>query len=145
MLVAYVADKNAGGAVVVVSTSSHCSRCSACIALSLRLSSLYSCFCCSFSVSKLIMHCYSTPIRQRSIVMSVSVSLCVCVSLCLSVRDHVLETTRPIFTNFFVHVTYGRGSVLLWRRSDKVRISGFIDDVIFAHKLRLLEVAARLR
>ena len=77
--------------------------------------------------------------------MSVSVSLCVCVSLCLSVRDHVPETTRPIFTNFFVHVTYGRGSVLLWRRSDKVRISGFIDDVIFAHKLRLLEVAARLR
>jgi len=69
----------------------------------------------------------------------------VSLSLCLSVRDHVLETTRPISTKFFVHVTYGRGSVLLWRRSDKVRISGFIDDVIFAHKLRLLEVAARLR
>jgi len=35
--------------------------------------------------------------------------------------------------------------VLLWRRSDTLRISGFADDVIFAHKLRLLDVAARLR
>ena len=44
-------------------------------------------------------------------------------------------------------VTYGRGSVLLRRRSDMLRISGFKDDVIFAHtgKLRLLDVAARLR
>jgi len=44
-----------------------------------------------------------------------------------------------------VHVTSGRGSVLLWRRSDMLRISGFVNDVIFAHKLRLLDVAARLR
>jgi len=35
----------------------------------------------------------------------------------------------------FMRVTYGRGSVLLWRRSDTLRISGFADDVIFAHKL----------
>jgi len=41
--------------------------------------------------------------------------LCVCVR---RVRDHIFGTTRPIFTNFFVHVTHGRGSVLLWRRSD---------------------------
>ena len=98
MLVAYVADKNAGGAVVVVSTSSHCSRCSACIALSLRLSSLYSCFCCSFSVSKaLLLDAYTAAeyCDER-----VCKSVCVCLSLCLSVRDHVLETTRPIFTNF---------------------------------------------
>jgi len=40
-----------------------------------------------------------------------SVSLCVCV--CLSVRDHIIETTRPIFTKFFQHVTCGRGSVPL--------------------------------
>ena len=45
----------------------------------------------------------------------------------------------------FLHVIYGRGSVLLWRRSDTLRISGFMDDVISAHKLRLLDVAARLR
>ena len=30
----------------------------------------------------------------------------------------------------FVHVTYGRGSVLLWRRSDMLRISGFMDDIM---------------
>jgi len=35
----------------------------------------------------------------------------------------------------FMHVTCGRGSVLLWRRNDMLRISGFVDDVIFAHKL----------
>jgi len=33
-------------------------------------------------------------IGQRSIVMTVSVSVC------LSVRDHIFGTTRPIFTNF---------------------------------------------
>jgi len=66
--------------------------------------------------------------------MSVSVS----VYVCLSFQDHVFGTTRPIFTRFIVHVTYGRGSVLLWWRSDMLRISGFMDDVIFAHKLRLL-------
>jgi len=43
---------------------------------------------------------------------------------------------------FFVHVTYGRGSVLLWRRSDMLSTSGFMDDVIFAHKPRSLDVAA---
>ena len=64
------------------------------------------------------------PIVKRSIVMSVSV----CLSVCLSVRDHIFGTTRPIFTNFFVRVTYGRGSVLLWRRSDMLRTLGFTDD-----------------
>ena len=73
------------------------------------------------------------------------VRACVCVCVCLSARDHILGTTRPIFTNVFVHVTDGRGSVLLWRRSDKLCISGFMDDVISARKLRLLDVAARLR
>ena len=72
--------------------------------------------------------------------MCVSVSACVC----LSVRDHVFGTTRPIFTKFSVLVTYGCGSVFLWQRNDMLRISGFMDDVIFALKLRLLDVAARL-
>ena len=80
-------------------------------------------------------------IGQRSIVMSVSVCVCVC----LSVRDHVFGTIRPIFTKFVVHVIYGRGSVLLWRRSDMLCTSGFIDDVVFAHRPRLLDVAAQLK
>jgi len=35
-------------------------------------------------------------IVERSTVMSVSV----CLSVCLSVRDHIFGTTRPIFTKF---------------------------------------------
>ena len=74
--------------------------------------------------------------------------VCVCVRARLSVCDHIFGTTRPIFTEFFfTHVTYGRGSVLLWRRSGVLcrPISGFMDDVIFVHKQRLLDVAAQLK
>jgi len=46
--------------------------------------------------------------------MSVSVCLSVCMCVCLSVHDHIFGTTRPIFTKFFVHVTYGLRSVHLW-------------------------------
>jgi len=79
---------------------------------------------------------FRPPIGEWSIVMRVSV--------CLSVCDHIFGTTRPIFNKSFVYVSYGRGSVLLWRRSDVLRISGFVDDVVFAYKLRLLDIAARL-
>jgi len=80
-------------------------------------------------------------IRDQSIVMIVSV----CLSVCSSVRDHIFGTACLIFTTFLMHVTYGRGSVLLWRRSDTLCTSGFMDDVIFAHKPRLLDVAAQLK
>ena len=70
--------------------------------------------------------------------MSVSVCLSLCLSVCVFVRDHIFGTTRTIFTSFFVHVIYGRGSVFLFT-------SGFVDDVVFARKLRLLDVAARLK
>ena len=60
-----------------------------------------------------------------------SVSVCVCMSVC----DLIFGTTRPSFTSFFMRVTYGRGSVLLWRRSDTLRVSGFMDDVTFTLKL----------
>ena len=56
------------------------------------------------------------------------------VSVCLSVRDHISVTTTSSgsSTNFFMHITYSRGSVLPWRRSDKLRISGFYlrDDML---------------
>ena len=68
-----------------------------------------------------IMQCPS-PIVERSIVMSVSVCPCVCV--CVSVRGHIFGTTRTIFTKFVVPVNCGRGSVLLWRRSDTLCTSG---------------------
>jgi len=56
----------------------------------------------------------------------------VCLSVCvyLSVRDHIFGTIRPIVTNIFVHVTYGRVSVLLWWRNDTLCTSGFMEDVI---------------
>jgi len=71
--------------------------------------------------------------------MSVCVCLCVCVCLSaiISPQLHVRSSLH-----FFVH---GRGSVLLWRRSDTLCTSGFMDDVIFAHKPRLLDVAAQLK
>ena len=48
------------------------------------------------------------------------------------------------FHPIFVRVTFGRSSVLLRRRSDTLCTSGFIDDVMFAHKPRLLDFAAQL-
>jgi len=63
-----------------------------------------------------------------------SVSVCLCVSVCLYIHDHIFGTTRPIFTKVFLHLTYCRGSVLLWRHSDTLCTSVFTDDVIFAHK-----------
>jgi len=56
--------------------------------------------------------------------MSVSVCMCVCMCVCLSIRDHIFGTTRPSFNKFFVHVTGGRGSVLLSRRSDMLCTAG---------------------
>jgi len=44
-----------------------------------------------------------------------------------------------------MRLTYGRGSVLLWRRSDMLCTSGFMDDFIFAHEPRLLAIAAQLK
>jgi len=60
-----------------------------------------------------------------------SVSLCVsvcCLSAVISLELHVRSS--PIF----VHVTYGRGPVILCRHSDMLCISGFMNDVMFAHK-----------
>ena len=71
-------------------------------------------------------------------------SVSVYVSVCLSVRDRIFGTTRSVFTNFCV-VAYRYGSVLLWQRSDMLCTSGFMDDVTFYHKPRLLDVAAQLK
>jgi len=74
------------------------------------------------------------------------VCVCVCVRVCLSaiIYSELHVRSSP---SFFTHVTYGRGSVLLWRRSGVLcrPISGFMDDVIFVHKQRLLDVAAQLK
>jgi len=66
--------------------------------------------------------------------------VCVCVCVCAIISSELYTSD--------LHQISVHGSVLLWRRSDTLRTSGFIffiDDVIFAHALRLLDVAARLR
>jgi len=70
--------------------------------------------------------------------MSVSVRAFVCP------RSYLRNYTSDLH-QYFVRVTYDRGSVLFWRRSHTLRTSGFTDDIIFAHKLRLLDVAAQLK
>jgi len=73
------------------------------------------------------------PGGEWSIAISLSVCLSVCVSVCvcLSVRDHISGTTGWIFAIFCVQISYGRDSVVLWRRCDTLCTSGFMDDVMF--------------
>ena len=74
------------------------------------------------------------------------VRACVCVCVCVFVcpRSYLRNYTCNLH-RIFVSVTYGRGSSLFWQRSDTLCTSGFMDDVIFAHKPRLLDVAAQLK
>ena len=62
----------------------------------------------------------------RSIVIAVSVCLSAIISPELHVRSSVLH-------QFFVRVSYGRGSVLLLQRCDMSCTSGFMDDVMSVH------------
>ena len=55
----------------------------------------------------------------------------VCQSVCLYVRKHISGIAGPIFTNVFVQIPCGRGSVRLWQHCDMLCTSGFIDDVTF--------------
>ena len=68
--------------------------------------------------------------------------MCVCDFICP--RSYLRNYTSDLH-HFYVHVTYGHDLVLLWLHSDMLRITGFMDCIIFAHKLRLLDIAARLR
>ena len=60
-----------------------------------------------------------------------SVCLCVCLCVCLSVHEHISLAAGPIFTNFFVQISCGRGSVLLWWRSNTLCTYGLMDDITF--------------
>ena len=63
----------------------------------------------------------------------------VCVFVCLSVcpRAYLSGTARPDFAKFSVIVACCRGSVVIWRRSDMLCTSGFVDDVILSIQLVL--------
>jgi len=85
------------------------------------------------------------PIGERSIVMSVSVCVCVCLSVCS--RSYLRNYTSDLHDFYACYFYYSRDSVLFWRCSDMLRrpTFGFMGDVIFAHKPRLLDVASQLR
>ena len=89
---------------------------------------------CEFQLSLYCPTCYYSATGRGAEYCDECVCLSVCVCVCLSIRDHIFGSARPIFTKYFVHATYGRDSVLLWRHIDALCTSGFMDDVIFAHK-----------
>jgi len=60
--------------------------------------------------------------------------VCLCVSVFVCLRSY-LQNYMSNLHQIFENVTYGCGSVILWRRSDMLCTSGFVDDVIFAHNL----------
>ena len=63
--------------------------------------------------------------RIAGLIFSPLPALSVNTSLCLSLsRSRISETTCLNFTKRSVHVTRGRGSVLLWRRCDMLCTSG---------------------
>ena len=69
--------------------------------------------------------------------------VCVCVCLSVCSRSYLRNYTSDLHD--FYACYYGRDSVVFWRCSDMLRTFGFMGDVIFAHKPRLLDVAAQLR
>ena len=63
-----------------------------------------------------------------------SVPVCVCVFVCP--RSYLRNYTSDLH-QIFVHITYGGVDMLC--------TSGFMDDLIFAHKPRLLDLAAQMK
>jgi len=90
--------------------------------------------------------CHSAPDRGAKYCDErVCVHVCVCVCLSAIISSEVSLRGGRSSPIFFVRVTYGRGSVFHWLRIDMLCTSGFMDDFIFAHKPRLLDVAAQLK
>jgi len=70
---------------------------------------------------------------------------CACLSVCPRVcpRSYLRNYTSDLHHFLWMlPMAVARSS---WRRSDMLCTSRFVDDVIFAHKSRLLDVAAQLR
>jgi len=59
--------------------------------------------------------------------------LFVCLFVCLFSTDISQKPRVQILSNFFVHVTCGRGSVLLWLQCDTLCTSGAVDAIMFSH------------
>jgi len=83
-----------------------------------------------WNVSGMLFVVFFTPPDRGAGYCGDHVSLCVCV--CLSLCKHISETAHPTLSNF-LHVTCGRGLVLLCQRCNALFICGFVADVMFAH------------
>ena len=70
-------------------------------------------------------------------------SVSVCLSVFFSLRSYLRNYTSDVHQ--FLCVLLGRGSVFIWRRNDMLCTSGFMDDVMFAQKPMLLDVAAHVK
>jgi len=79
---------------------------------------------------------YSTPDRGAKYC---DQRVCLCVFVFVLPRSYLRNYTSDLHQVFRA---YGRGSVLL---CDTLCTSGFMDDVILAHKTRLLDVAVQLK
>jgi len=97
---------------------------------------LTTCHACIYQCLSLHL-CYSAPIGQRSIVTSVSV--CVCLSAIIFSELHVRSSPNILCMLCLAMTRPSSGG------SDTLCTSSFMDDVMFAHKLRLLDVAAQLK
>ena len=72
-----------------------------------------------------------------------SVSVCLCVCRCVFLGAIISSELHSDCQR--LAVTYDRSSVLPWRHSDMLCTSGFMDDVIFTNKPRLLDAATQLK
>ena len=76
-------------------------------------------------MNKIPLMCWWTTPSRPEIFVCVCVSVCVCLFAIISSELHVRSSL------IFMNVAYRRDSVLLWRRSDTLCTSGFMDDAIF--------------
>ena len=95
--------------------------------------------CIEVSVFSFVLY-YSAADRQAEYRGDrVCVSVCVCLSVRTIISSLLDFRSSPISCACYL---YDRGSVLLWRRSYTLCTSGVMDNIIFAYKPRLLDVAA---
>ena len=84
--------------------------------------------------------CYSAPNRVAEYDDD---RVCLCLFVCP--RSYLRKCTSDLHRVFLSMLPNTYGSVLLWWRIDKLRTSGFVDDVTSTHKPRLIDVATQLR
>jgi len=79
----------------------------------------------AFDVSMLLLRQYRGPdyCDER---------VCVCVCPRLYLLKYTFDLHQFFYASYLWPWPFGRGSVLLWLRNDMLRISGFMDGVIFA-------------